>query len=390
MSTRGGCLQIAYTIPTFWAPATNTIWNRVATFVLRSFCVRLSEPRLYGMLWLPVGKKWSPCTIQKRRAPGKTAHRHPGVRDVAGAGLPVRGQDTLGAPHGDAGDVLFPGAVAVLLATAVGWLVSRRLTAYLERAQGQVARLERLADELLQLSRIEAGANGGDRRPVDLAALVRELAEAQAARADQVGGRRYQSRTPASAFPWKTCHNSSAVSTAAATQPGIRAAAWVWRSSKLWPSTTAVVCRPKTPATVHASQCACRWPDPSRSIPTSGGQAGSITVIVVSWQTGLSAEIVPPCFVTIPPHDCQPWPGSVADCSAPPIQISEAAGGEVVADTCAVAAPMQMPGVRFMATNAGKMACYAPMHSGVWIRFRDLEQCLDAAMMGEWRGRMAN
>jgi predicted aconitase len=61
-----------------------------------------------------------------------------------------------------------------------------------------------------------------------------------------------------------------------------------------------------------------------------------------------------------------------------------------VADTCAVAAPMQMPGVRFMATNAGKMACYAPMHSGVWIRFRDLEQCLDAAMMGEWRGRMAN
>ena len=75
----------------------------------------------------------------------------------------------------------------MLLATAVGWLVSRRLTAYLERAQGQVARLERLADELLQLSRIEAGANGGDRRPVDLAALVRELAEAQAARADQVG-----------------------------------------------------------------------------------------------------------------------------------------------------------------------------------------------------------
>jgi signal transduction histidine kinase len=62
-----------------------------------------------------------------------------------------------------------------------------RQAAYLERAQGQVARLERLADELLQLSRIEAGVHGGDRRPVDLAALVRELAEAQAARADQVG-----------------------------------------------------------------------------------------------------------------------------------------------------------------------------------------------------------
>ncbi len=62
-----------------------------------------------------------------------------------------------------------------------------RQAAYLMRAQGQVARLERLADELLQLSRIEAGANGGDRRPVDLAALVRELAEGQAARAEQAG-----------------------------------------------------------------------------------------------------------------------------------------------------------------------------------------------------------
>ena len=38
-----------------------------------------------------------------------------------------------------------------------------------------------------------------------------------------------------------------------------------------------------------------------------------------------------------------------------------------------------------MATDAGKMACYAPMHSGVRMRFGDLEQCLDAAVTGEWR-----
>lgn len=67
------------------------------------------------------------------------------------------------------------------------------------------------------------------------------------------------------------------------------------------------------------------------------------------------------------------------------VQIIEAAGGEVVADTCAVVAPMRMLDVRTMATNAGKMACYAPMHSGVKMRFGDVEQCLAAAVTGEWR-----
>ena len=66
------------------------------------------------------------------------------------------------------------------------------------------------------------------------------------------------------------------------------------------------------------------------------------------------------------------------------VQAIEAAGGEVVADTCAVVAPMHLLGVHTMATNAGKMACYAPMHSGVRMRFGDLERCLMAAVTGEW------
>ena len=66
------------------------------------------------------------------------------------------------------------------------------------------------------------------------------------------------------------------------------------------------------------------------------------------------------------------------------VQPIEEAGGEVVADTCAVVAPMGALNVRSMATNAGKMACYAPMHSGVRMRFGDLEQCLDAALTGKW------
>jgi predicted aconitase len=67
------------------------------------------------------------------------------------------------------------------------------------------------------------------------------------------------------------------------------------------------------------------------------------------------------------------------------VQTIETAGGEVVADTCAVVAPMRMLNIRSMATNAGKMACYAPMHSGVRMRFGDLAACLDAAVTGEWR-----
>jgi len=67
------------------------------------------------------------------------------------------------------------------------------------------------------------------------------------------------------------------------------------------------------------------------------------------------------------------------------MQVIEDAGGEVVADTCAVVAPMHMLEVHTMATNAGKMACYAPMHSGVRMRFGDLERCLDAAITGTWK-----
>ncbi|RUA16263.1 MAG: hypothetical protein DSY55_04530 [Clostridia bacterium] len=66
------------------------------------------------------------------------------------------------------------------------------------------------------------------------------------------------------------------------------------------------------------------------------------------------------------------------------VQIIEAAGGEVVADTCAVVAPVRSLGIRTMATNAGKMANYAPMHSGVKMRYGDRDKCLDAAISGRW------
>ena len=62
----------------------------------------------------------------------------------------------------------------------------------------------------------------------------------------------------------------------------------------------------------------------------------------------------------------------------------EAAGGQVVADTCMVVAPVAELGFRTMATNSAKMAFYGPSHSGLSVRFGPMEQCLEAAMTGRW------
>lgn len=72
-----------------------------------------------------------------------------------------------------------------------------------------------------------------------------------------------------------------------------------------------------------------------------------------------------------------------------PAQVAtiEAAGGRVVADTCMVVAPVQELGFRTMATNSAKMAFYSRSHSGLRVRFGTLDQCITAAISGEWRGR---
>lgn len=68
------------------------------------------------------------------------------------------------------------------------------------------------------------------------------------------------------------------------------------------------------------------------------------------------------------------------------VELIEAAGGRVVADTCLVVAPIEELGLRSMATNSAKAAFYAPTHSGLAVRFGRLEQCLEAAVMGRWPG----
>jgi predicted aconitase len=62
----------------------------------------------------------------------------------------------------------------------------------------------------------------------------------------------------------------------------------------------------------------------------------------------------------------------------------ETAGGEVVADTCVVVAPM---GERFrtMATLSGKGGFYAPSYLGMRVRYGDWEQLKQVMITGWWK-----
>jgi predicted aconitase len=62
----------------------------------------------------------------------------------------------------------------------------------------------------------------------------------------------------------------------------------------------------------------------------------------------------------------------------------EMLGGQVVADTCLVVAPVKELGFRSMATPSGKGAYYAPNHSGLAVYYGGLEACIEAAVTGFW------
>jgi predicted aconitase len=62
----------------------------------------------------------------------------------------------------------------------------------------------------------------------------------------------------------------------------------------------------------------------------------------------------------------------------------EASGGWVVADMCAVVAPMQELSFRTLATPSAKGATYVPSHAGLQVRYGTVEQCVEAAVSGVW------
>jgi predicted aconitase len=65
------------------------------------------------------------------------------------------------------------------------------------------------------------------------------------------------------------------------------------------------------------------------------------------------------------------------------VAVIEAAGGQVVADTCVVVAPV---GERFktMATLSGKGGFYAPSYLGMEVRYGDWEQLQEVMVTGRW------
>lgn len=68
----------------------------------------------------------------------------------------------------------------------------------------------------------------------------------------------------------------------------------------------------------------------------------------------------------------------------------EASSGRIVSDTCLVVAPVEALGFRSMATNSGKGAFYGHSHAHVATHFGSLDQCLEAALSGEWKADLSS
>ena len=64
------------------------------------------------------------------------------------------------------------------------------------------------------------------------------------------------------------------------------------------------------------------------------------------------------------------------------LEVLEAFGAEVTADTCIVVAPLVKPGARALMTNSAKYAHYGPGLLGVGSVFGSMEECVESAVKG--------
>ena len=64
----------------------------------------------------------------------------------------------------------------------------------------------------------------------------------------------------------------------------------------------------------------------------------------------------------------------------------DATGARLVRDTCVVVAPLEDLGLRRVAVNSAKAAVYLGMHGAGVVRFGSLDECVEAAVLGRWRG----
>jgi len=66
-------------------------------------------------------------------------------------------------------------------------------------------------------------------------------------------------------------------------------------------------------------------------------------------------------------------------------QALERAGARVLADTCMVVAPLEEMGFKYIATNSAKAATYLPSHQNALVYFGTTDQCIQAAIEGQWK-----
>lgn len=69
-------------------------------------------------------------------------------------------------------------------------------------------------------------------------------------------------------------------------------------------------------------------------------------------------------------------------------EIIEKAGGKVLSDSCPAMSRSAPPGTRVFATDSAKQAHYLPAILGIEAWFGTLEDCVDAAVTGRWRGEL--
>jgi predicted aconitase len=67
-------------------------------------------------------------------------------------------------------------------------------------------------------------------------------------------------------------------------------------------------------------------------------------------------------------------------------EIIERAGGKVLADSCPAMSRAAPPGTKVFATDSAKQAHYLPAILGIEAWFGTLDECIDAAVSGRWRG----
>ncbi len=71
------------------------------------------------------------------------------------------------------------------------------------------------------------------------------------------------------------------------------------------------------------------------------------------------------------------------------VKILEDAGAMLMSDTCSAIGQFLPKGTRVVATDSAKQVHYLPAIMSIQGWFGTLDECVDAALTGRWRGELA-